>query len=205
MVGTDLEAFREADWSELTSRLSLAEIAFERDGTRVLMSPADTEATLEAVAAVQEQLETGSQEVAGVESRVGMPAGAGPRSVAGYLDWMVLALCLVPVWARSNGLVTAASGPRRSVGAGDSGWRFGTTPGKHLLGLKAVGNEMQPLTFRSALLRRTWLLPQLLPLAGAGLLLGPAVVIVTLATITSGGNSRGWHDHLAGTSVVRSR
>lgn len=206
LVSTDLEAFTEANWSELTERLDRDEIAFERDGTRVLVSPADTEATLEAVVAVQEHLETGPQQVDVVESRVGMPAGAAVRSVAGYLDWVVLALFLVPVWAASSGLVIAAiAGLVGVFGLVILEWRFGTTPGKYLLGLKAVGNEVRSLTLRSALLRKTWLLPQFLPLSGAGLLLGPAVAIITLATIKSGRDSRGWHDHLAGTSVVRSR
>ncbi len=88
-------------------------------------------------------------------------------------------------------------------------WRYGATLEKRLLGLKVTSVEMQPpalrSALRSALIRRAWLLPQLLPTTALGVVISPAVAAITLATIAVSTDKRGWHDHLAGTSVVQAR
>ena len=62
-------------------------------------------------------------------------------------------------------------------------WRRGATVGKKLLGLKAISNGGRPLKLRSVVVRRAWLLTQLIPIGTAGAVLVPVAAVVTLASI----------------------
>ena len=68
----------------------------------------------------------------------------------------------------------------------------GSTIGKRLLGLKVVGADQRPVTYRQALLR-----------AAAAVL--AAVSVVGILWILWSREKRGWHDLLAGTWVIRDR
>ncbi len=206
VVVVGLEAFTESNWMELTRRAAAMSITFERDGTDLLVDSADEAAVLDAIVAIQDQLEQSPWPEVDSEGRIGRPAGVAARLLAGYIDMLFLAAVLIPFWIGSaDRAVTLSADAVGLLSLVSMEWRYGATPGKRLLGLKATSVEMQPPAFHSALIRRAWVLPQLLPTAAFGVAISPAVAVITLATIAVSTDKRGWHDHLAGTSVVYAR
>lgn len=78
--------------------------------------------------------------------------------------------------------------------------RLGRTFGKTIVGTRVTGPDGALPSLQAAFKRNAWLLLGIVPVLGG--LATLAVIVVIAATISGSPHNRGWHDELAGGTVV---
>lgn len=158
------------------------------------------------------------------------PAGAGVRLGASLLDGIIVfavIFVLMAIWLfvfaspeQLNRLVAAVDEPSSGAAYTLVSWilfgyllyvlmetRWGATPGKAILRLRVIGAGGGRPTFGEAARRNLWRAVSLLEISGLPLFSAIASVAIMISLGVSIANdsyySRGWHDRLGGTRVVR--
>lgn len=154
----------------------------------------------------------------GAISGVGTPAGAGVRLVARIIDGLIVG---IPVSIVNSILWATAPWPLALVVSLILAFasfvyfvyfetqRSGVTLGKKLLNLKVLGAQGGTPTTEESAKRNAWMLLGVLvaiPVFIFPLVLGIVYLVLVIAigvTISNNPAKQGWHDKIAGTSVIK--